>query len=272
MLPFVRSNVLLNGINTTFLTHLADMYNGAGLRAGVFWSEILHQLSGTIKPGSRVLDAGANIGTTAIYLAKIQPGAIIYCFEPDPLNFSLLNINIALNNVQNIHTFNYALGSEPRFIDFYRSDINFGDHRSATPISPDNVLGNFKRLPYRVPMVTPIDFFDQCYGDEKPSYFDLIKIDTQGADFDILKASLPMINHESIVIIEYSPYHLLQNGTSKTEIEGILSNFSEISYINPLKHPAHDSNINKDQILSDYDLYGKEWKWFYDIVLKKTQK
>src|SRR5262249_12200769 len=40
-----------------------------------------------------IVDCGANIGLTALYLASAYPNARILCVEPDPANFALLQRN-----------------------------------------------------------------------------------------------------------------------------------------------------------------------------------
>jgi FkbM family methyltransferase len=42
-----------------------------------------------------VIDAGANIGLSGIVFANLFPAARIVCIEPDPINFTLLRMNIA---------------------------------------------------------------------------------------------------------------------------------------------------------------------------------
>jgi FkbM family methyltransferase len=48
---------------------------------------------------SRVLDLGANTGVFALYATSMAPNAAVYCFEPDPRNFEVLNRNLKLNQV-----------------------------------------------------------------------------------------------------------------------------------------------------------------------------
>ncbi|MFC4767575.1 FkbM family methyltransferase [Effusibacillus consociatus] len=273
MFPFVETDVLLNDVKMTMLTHSQDGVIGVILRNSQNVRDgILDYLQNTIKPGSHVLDAGANIGSTAIFLAKVQPTATIYCFEPDPLNYALLNINISLNNVENIYTFNCALGREHKFVDFFMNFHNFGDHRSTKPKNTGSDAGSFKRLPYRIPMVNPVDFLKQCLGDHAPLYFDLLKIDTQGADFDILDACLPLIRDDSIIVAEYSPYHLYLNGTQKEDIANIVTSFSNKEIINPTHNPHRTANINLQQLLLFYEENYRELRTHCDIVLKNYTK
>lgn len=266
--PFLLANIVFNGIPLKFYTHEEDIVIGHILRQGiVFEAQELNYLSSIIKSDSKVLDAGANIGLMSIPLAKIEPSATIYCFEPDPLNYALLNLNIVINNIHNILTFNYALGKEQKFVAFYKNNANHGDHRTSKPLINDIDEGNFSSFSHRVHMVNIVEFMNQCLGEQAPKYFDVLKIDTQGDDFNILESCLPLINEHSTVIMEYSPYHLLRSGTRKEQISNILDHFSNIGVINRNQQDVIIINVDKEKIVTDFDLISPT-PIYYDITLK----
>jgi FkbM family methyltransferase len=124
-----------------------------------------------------IFDIGGNIGITSIYLAKLFPDSLIYSFEPMPENFEILQKNIS--HYKNIRAFNFGLGSKNGSFKVYLSS------------DPENYGG--------------ISFYPDAYGNQKGSYsscvvknvneiikdleiekIDLIKIDTEGAEYDIL--------------------------------------------------------------------------------------
>lgn len=268
MNPFVLANVVFNNTPFMFYTHIKDQIIGHSLRQGiVFEEQELKFLNSIVKPGSNVLDAGANIGLMSIPLAKLEPTATIFCFEPDPLNYALLNLNIVINQVENIHTFNYALGNEHKFISFYKNNGNFGDHRTSKPLYNDFDSKNFNTFSNRVLMVDIVDFLNKCFDEKAPIYFDVLKIDTQGADFEILESCLPLIKSHSIVVMEYSPFHLLRNGTTKEEINRTLDYFPSIGIINRNDENLDIINTNKEKILNDFDILSPTLH-YYDITLK----
>ena len=57
-----------------------------------------------------ILDIGAHIGCHTIMYGKMNPNANIYCFEPQPRFFSLLNENIKNNDIKNATILNNAIG------------------------------------------------------------------------------------------------------------------------------------------------------------------
>jgi FkbM family methyltransferase len=78
----------------------------------------------------KLIDIGANIGTTAIPMALDKRFVKIFSFEPDPYNYSMLDFNIKRNGLCNrIIPENIAIGDRDGCIPFELSPSNFGDHR-----------------------------------------------------------------------------------------------------------------------------------------------
>lgn len=268
--PFIKSDIQLNGVDLTLVTHFDDKVLGAMIRGEIdFCKHFLAELTllqETIEPNNKVLDIGSNIGAVAIPLAKLEPTAIIYCFEPDPLNYMLLNLNIRLNDITNIVAFNYALGSERKYINFFKNPTNFGDHRSFIPTKSDIGEQTFIQSTSSVYQVNPREFFKELFKEDE-IIFDLIKIDTQGADFAILQEIFPLIKSSSKVVIEYSPYHLHQYGTKRVDVNNVLGYFSNIERIDLNKHNYQ----LKKMTIAELDLYytenNGEYKGYCDLIL-----
>jgi FkbM family methyltransferase len=271
-LPLVKKNITLNGIELTLVTHQQDQVHGSMFR-GEFplcpsYLAELEVLQSAIKPDYQVIDAGANIGSVAIVLAKTEPSATIYCFEPDEVNFALLNMNIALNGIHNIKPFNYALGKKQELIDLYLSKTNFGDHRSVKTSKNALNENSFDISANKVLKVNPYQFLKETLSLTEPGFIDLIKIDTQGADLEILEACIPLLKKDALVAIEYSPYHLDINGTTKEDIATILSCFSAIQKINPLGDQPRLSNIDISALFTFYDQQYQHYHTEYDLLLR----
>ncbi len=95
------------------------------------WSEEeFNLISSLLFPGDTVIDIGANIGGFTIPLAKKVPNGVVIAIEPQRVLYQLLNANIALNELINVHTFNTAagsvLGSIPVPLVNYSTPANFG--------------------------------------------------------------------------------------------------------------------------------------------------
>ena len=115
-----------------------------------------------------VLDAGANIGCSALYFAWHFPRAEILCVEPDPDNYNQLRKNIAVNDLSRATPLQAAVWNERGSLDI---DPRFRDGREwsrAVCAAPDGAIPGF---PLREMMAL-----------RGWSTIDLLKIDIEGAE------------------------------------------------------------------------------------------
>ena len=124
-----------------------------------------------------IFDIGGNIGITSIYLANLFPNAKIYTFEPVPENFKILQKNIS--QFENIKAFNFGLGSKNGNFKVYLSSDseNFG----GVSFYPDP-HGNQEESYISCEIKNVNEIINELGIDS----IDLIKIDTEGAEYDIL--------------------------------------------------------------------------------------
>lgn len=125
-----------------------------------------------------IFDIGANTGLAALYFATIYPNARIYCFEPLPDNLRLLRLNAA-NFQDRIIIIPKGLGDREGAFDFHPSldGRNFGGgtfHRLAADLSK--------------PLSLPVTTFKAACAKLGVDQVDLVKIDTEGAEWPILRA------------------------------------------------------------------------------------
>jgi hypothetical protein len=83
-----------------------------------------------VKPGMTVVEAGANIGTHTVPLARLCAPGKLWAFEPQPRVFQVLCANLALNDIGNVLAYPEASGEADGFVavpdlDYGRSG-NFG--------------------------------------------------------------------------------------------------------------------------------------------------
>jgi len=124
-----------------------------------------------------VLDIGANVGATALYFAQVFPNARIFAFEPAPDNFAVLERNIA--NSSRIRAFNFGLGAEDASLELFHSDnpINFGGY-SLHPTGSDTS----RKTRIQVRSVASV------LAELAVTKVDVVKVDTEGAEWDIITA------------------------------------------------------------------------------------
>lgn len=145
------------------------------------------------KQGDIVIDIGANIGMVSIILAKKFPNIKIFAFEPIPRLYNCLVKNIEFHSLQNnIFPFNAAVSNESKETSMKAS---FVDPGGCTMFS-DKEMGTSR--------------IDMIYNDIKTVTLDeifeinninnckLLKIDCEGAEYDILYGTKKLKNIEYI--------------------------------------------------------------------------
>lgn len=127
------------------------------------------------KPLRCIIDLGAHVGLAAIRFAAAFPQAQINCYEPDPENFKLLQLNT--QDLPNISLHQQAVGPALGKANFY---INPKRH-TAGSLNPN------QRDRYEVTecSVKPLDAIIEEVG----TAVDLIKFDIEELEYDIFSQS-----------------------------------------------------------------------------------
>lgn len=267
--PIEIRDVNVLGRTMKLATTRADIVLGAMLRGEEplcrFYQAELAWLKDQLRPGDTVLEAGGNIGSVAIALALHQPSAQIASFEPDPTNFGLFQVNLALNKCENIRAFNLALGDHEGMVQLYRSPGNFGDHRTTKPKGLDLDEDRFQALPNPVQLVEGSRFLDRFLPGWRPN---MAKIDTQGADFEILGDLMPIFAPGAKIGIEFSPYHLDTHGTTFAQIAKILEGFEKIYRIEPSPTAPYELiPVTIDELRVFFDAEKARYQRYFDLAL-----
>lgn len=243
---------------------LSSMFRGEVEMCPYYLAE-LQWLADQLTEDTIMFEAGGNVGSVAIALALENPSARIISFEPDPLNYSLFQINLRLNGVGNVEAFNMALGKKAGLVQMYTSPDNFGDHRTSKPLGFSLKEDSFIHASNMIPMVQGRDFLHELGLSQA---LNLVKIDTQGADVEILRSLIDCLDSKAKVGLEFSPYHLNANGTTPDDVEEVLSRFQQIQIIEPDRTSGY---CLRDCSLPDLvEFYGKNcdmYQGYFDLVL-----
>lgn len=213
-----------------FLFNARDRYIGRSLDLYGEYAELeLQLLLRLIKPGDIAVDAGANIGTLSVPMARrVGPEGWLLAVEPQRLAHQLLCANVAANGLANVVTHWCGLGAAPAeavvpAIDYTR-DNNYG----GVPLRNG---GNGERVP-----IVTLDSL------ALPSCA-LIKIDVEGMELDVLRgASETIRRHQPRLFVE-------NNGTDRSPplISWLLEqNYRLYWHITPLFNPRNFANASED--------------------------
>jgi len=140
-----------------------------------------YYIPGSFNPRS-VWDIGGNIGAASVYFSECYPHAEIHCFEPMPENHAMIARN--LEGLDRIRVHPFALGAKEGTFEIRPSDsaLNLGGFSFHD-------AGTAKAGGQKVQVRTPPAVIE----DGSASLPDLIKIDTEGAEYDILTAFEPQV-------------------------------------------------------------------------------
>ena len=124
-----------------------------------------------LQPTDIVVDIGANIGAFTVYAASVATRGRVYAAEPMPDAFQGLKLNVALNNLTNVTLSQVALdalpGKRTLFGDGIRASMHF-DGGGSAGVAVD---------------ATTLDAF---LATHQIAHVDYLKIDCEGAEFDIV--------------------------------------------------------------------------------------
>jgi FkbM family methyltransferase len=136
-----------------------------------------------IKPADTVIDLGAHIGAFTIFAARKAPLGRVYAFEPEPNNFRLLKENIFLNSLNNVYPFQKAVtGKLGKVKLFVESDSS----------STNSILEYTYQTPKKTISVSSTTL-EHILTDNHIDTVDLLKIDIEGAEYDVLLNTPPHI-------------------------------------------------------------------------------
>lgn len=170
-----------------------------------------------IKSGMVVVDIGANIGYYSVLFSKwVGNTGKVYCFEPDPENFSLLKKNIIANNYHNTNLIQKAVSNSNKEGVLYLSKENIGDHRILN-------FHYYDRDNEREKIKIQSTKLDSIFSNKK---INLIKMDIQGAEMLALDGMKDILQNNSNLMIftEFWPAGLEAAGFSANDfIEKIKS-------------------------------------------------
>lgn len=143
-------------------------------------------LRAALRPGETAIDAGANVGSTALACATaVGSHGHVLAIEPHPRIFTYLKSNIARNAAHHIEAVQCALGHETGVVQF--SDRRSDDQNSITLAGEINVP--MKRLDEIAPK-GPIS---------------LLKVDVEGHEVFVFKGAKETLARTDVVYFEYVP-------------------------------------------------------------------
>lgn len=170
-LSFLSSTELLHGLKEIFL------------------DEIYKQ---NLPSEPYIIDCGANIGLSVIYMKKLFPGAEIIAFEPDEQNFKLLEENVRSFGFSGVTLKKEAVWTENTILKFAS-----GGSMSSKIETEKNVLA--------------VDVKATRLKDYLNRNVDFLKIDIEGSEFMVVKDIMDSLHLVNNLFVEYHGTFAQQN-------------------------------------------------------------
>jgi FkbM family methyltransferase len=171
-----------------------DLAVGRHVRSGTYELGVAAIFSRYVKPGMSVVDIGANIGYLTMLLASlVEPSGLVVAVEPNPENIKLLEASRRVNGFDQVLVIQAAACRQTGLL-----ALNVSHSNGMTGELPGNLDAIFASRP--VPCFTLDDLLP------RERHFNLVKIDTEGAELNALIGLSQTIDRDRPVIVsEFSP-------------------------------------------------------------------
>ena len=200
-----------------------------------------------IKPGTVVIDIGANVGFYSNYFSKLTGSSgVIHCFEPDALNYKYLEKTTS--SLNNIHLNNKAVTEDDKSLTLYTSHRLNVDHRTY-PV-------NEYAKSYEVKATSIDNYVNGKYK------VDFIKMDIQGAEYPALIGMQKTLqsNPEILLLMEIAPSALKEFGTTPKAI---------FDFVHSIGFHLYDFDLRElmEKDTAKYDAYKMDE--FENVIIAK---
>jgi FkbM family methyltransferase len=168
-----------------------------------------------IKNDDSIIDIGGHIGLFSLYVAEKCKSGKIFTFEPIKENFDLLKENIKINNIKNIFPKNIAVSNNNSSITIFLSDDQSGHGMYKKTSKARNIKSTN---------------LEEIYLENKIPNCNLLKIDAEGAEFEILeKIDENMFKKIENIIFEYHKFEKNSNDRLENIIKKLKMNGFKIN-------------------------------------------
>ncbi|HQD92845.1 MAG TPA: FkbM family methyltransferase [Bacilli bacterium] len=160
----------------------------------IFVDEIYNFEPKTNKP--LIYDCGANIGISVLYFKQLFPKAKIKAFEADQIIVDILKNNLLKNGINDVEIINKAVWINNNGVEFGSDGADGGSV----------ILSNNKT------QIESIRLKDLLEKEEK---IDLLKIDVEGAEYDVLLDCKDNLDNIDNLFVEYHSWNNTSQKLSK---------------------------------------------------------
>lgn len=154
----------------------------------IFIHEIYKQ---TLPANARILDCGAHIGLSILYIKRICPGATIIAFEPDSQNYDLLQKNINSYQLQDVTVEKKAVWNEDTVLTF-AGGKDMGSHI----VAGGNAAAETQEATSQQVQAVRL----KSYLQQRVHF---LKMDIEGAEYEVMKDIADQLDMVDNLFLEY---------------------------------------------------------------------
>ena len=178
-----------------------------------------------------IIDVGAHFGETIKKFRNKLSVKKIYSFEASPINFKELKNNKKKYNPTKVEIFNYGLGENNfdgfinQTIESSSSTINRINTNSKYYFRKIKILNIKKKEKYYEKLPIKLISLDKFINEKNISKIDLLKIDTEGYEYNVLKGLKK--SHQIIKLIYFEHHYddMIIKNYKFGDIHQILTNY-----------------------------------------------
>lgn len=162
------------------------------------------------KTNPTILDVGANVGNYSKTIFEVNQDAKVLAFEPHPSTFKKLIANIQSEKFQ---AFNVGVGNSAGTLKLYDYDTKDGSSHASLYEDVIKDLHKGNPISHSVEIIT----LDKLLNEKKISEIDLLKIDTEGNEYNVLQGikSLLASNKIHAIHMEFNEMNIVSKSSFK---------------------------------------------------------
>jgi FkbM family methyltransferase len=198
-----------------------DLVSRVILETGTWEPESVQAAADHLSPGATFVDVGAHIGYYSLKAAgMVGPKGHILAIEPNPQTLPKLRANIEASDARAVSVWPVACAATESTLQLYAAPRR---NTGESSLSKENASqAGSVTVSYAVP-ARPLD---AIVKEAKLDRVDVMKIDVEGAEFEVLKGAAQTLAHyRPVLIIELIPKQLKSMGTSVEEVTHFLASY-----------------------------------------------
>lgn len=174
-----------------------------------------------------IFDVGAHIGNVSLKYRQLFSDSVIYSFEPFPESFLSLKQNTLKH--KNIKPFNKGLGAYIGSSKFHSNIHEQTNSILATHPKADYNWGNKNLLDTKEILDIELTTIDQIVEEENIKKIDILKLDVQGAEYQVMAGAKKTIEKQMISLI-YTEIITIPSYENQLELDEALLMFRQYGF------------------------------------------